>query len=209
MSVLYRTTRSFVKAVLSLLADVEIVGQDHVPPGGPLLVIINHLSALDLPLMMVALPMEASVMAASKYQEGIFGFILRRFDAIFVRRGTPDRRALRAGLEVLNAGGVLGISPEGTRSRTGRLLRGKPGVAFLALRADAPILPAGVTGTDRFLDEWRRLRRPKLRVVFGPPFRLEAPEAGRPDLQALTDEMMRHIAALLPEEYRGEYAEQM
>ncbi len=204
---LYRVTRALVKIVLSVVADVEIRGQEHVPPGGPLLVIINHLSALDLPLMMIALPMEAWVMAASKYQRGVFGFILRRFNAIFVRRGTPDRRALRAALDVLKQGGVLGIAPEGTRSKTHRLLRGKPGVAFLALQADALILPAGVTGTERFLDDLRHFRRPRLRVVFGPPFRLETPARRRRDLQALTDEMMRHIAELLPAEYRGEYAE--
>jgi 1-acyl-sn-glycerol-3-phosphate acyltransferase len=204
---LYRITRALVKLILSVLADVEICGQEHVPPGGPLLVIINHLSVLDLPLMMVALPMEASVMAASKYQRGVTGFVLRRFNAIFVRRGTPDRRALRAALDVLKKGGVLGIAPEGTRSKTHRLLRGKPGVAFLALQADALILPAGVTGTERFLDDLCHFRRPKLRVVFGPPFRLEVPAKDRRDLQALTDEMMGHIAELLPAEYRGEYAE--
>ena len=204
---LYRTMRFLLKVALSLLADVEIVGLEHVPPGGPLLVIINHLSAMDLPLMMVALPMEAWVMAASKYERGVTGFILRRFNAIFVRRGTPDRRALRAALEVLQRGEVLGISPEGTRSRGRGLQPGKPGVAFLALKANVPLLPAGVTGTERFFRDLRRLRRPKLRVAFGPPFRLEVPETGKPDLEALTDEMMRRIAVLLPPEYRGVYGE--
>lgn len=194
------------RLLLFLLTNYEVTGQENIPDAGPLLITPNHLSAVDLPAIMAAIPHQAIGFAASRYRTGFYGLILHRFDVIFVRRGTPDRQALRRALEVLENGAALGVAPEGTRSPTKALIRGKPGAAFLALRSGATVLPIGVTGTEKVLQEWLRFRRPKIRVVVGEPYRLEAPEDSRYDLQTLSDQMMLRIADLLPEEYRGVYA---
>ena len=206
-AVWYRGVRVLVRLLMFLLTDYRISGQENVPATGPLMITPNHLSAVDLPAIMPAIPHVVTVLAADKHRRGLRGLIMRTVYVVFVRRGTPDRRALRQALEVLKKGGTLGVAPEGTRSPTKTLIRGKPGAAFLAVRADATILPLGVTGTDKVFDEWRHLRRPKIRVVVGKPYKLEAPAEGRPDFQALSDQMMLRIAELLPTEYRGVYAD--
>lgn len=206
-SVLYRGAQALLRLLFFLLTDFKISGQEHIPDAGPLIVTINHISAVDLAAGMVAIPHQSTALAANKHRTGLRGLILRTFAVVFVRRGTPDRRALRQALEVLENGGILGLSPEGTRSPTKKLIRGKPGVAFLALRSGATILPIGVTGTEKVLREWRRFRRPKIRVVIGEPYKLKASGVGQRDLQALSDQMMLRIADLLPVEYRGVYAD--
>jgi len=202
---LYWVERFIVRVLLRILTRWEVVGLENVPSQGPFIVITNHLSMVDPPAVMAALPCRVVAMAASKYIRHPFGFLLGTANVIFVRRGQPDRRALRKALAVLASGGVLGIAPEGTRSKTGALQRGKPGAAYLALRANVPLLPVALTGTERFFRDLARLRRPHLRVVIGKPFRLEVPEGTERPLQALTDQMMQRLAALLPPEYRGVY----
>jgi len=136
------------------------------------------------------------------------GLIVKGARGIFIRRGEIDRTALRRCLEALRAGDVLGLAPEGTRSRSGVLQRGKPGIAYLAYKTDVPILPVAIWGLETWGKSWRRLRRPHVHVVVGKPFRLPRLE-GKPrskDLQVLADQVMYRIAALLPEKYRGVYA---
>ncbi len=204
---LYWVERSIVRVLLRILTRWEVVGLENVPRQGPFIVITNHLSIVDPPAIMAALPCRVTAMAASKYIRHPFGLLLGTANVIFVRRGEPDRRALRKALAVLASGGVLGIAPEGTRSKTGALQRGKPGAAYLALRANVPLLPVALTGTERFFRDLARLRRPHLRVVIGEPFRLEVPEGAERPFQALTDQMMHWLAALLPPEYRGVYGQ--
>jgi 1-acyl-sn-glycerol-3-phosphate acyltransferase len=122
-----------------------------------------------------------------------------------LRRGEPDRATLKRLLGVLQAGGALLIAPEGRESLTGALEAGKTGAAFLALHSAAAIVPAAITGTAwrAVLPAWRRLKRPCVTLTFGPPYHLPADL----DRRAAADEMMRRIAAWLPAEYRGVYAE--
>lgn len=203
----YHSFRALMRLLLFLLTDYKVSGRENIPEAGPFMITPNHLSAVDLPAVMAAIPHHVTVFAAKKHQTGFRGMLLRTFDVIFVRRGTADHQALRRALQVLDDGDILGVAPEGTRSPNKTLIRGKAGAAFLAVRADATILPIGLTGTQTVLREWRRLRRPRIRVNVGEPYKLEAPEDGRPDFQALADEMMLHITELLPHEYRGVYAD--
>lgn len=203
----YRGVRFLMRVLFLSLTDYRVSEQENIPSTGPLIVSANHLSAVDLPAVMIALPFQVTAFAASKYQGGLRGLLLRSFNVIFVRRGTPDRGALRRALQTIEDGKVLGLSPEGTRSPTKKLIRGKPGAAYLALRSDATILPIGLMGTETVLREWRRLRRPKVHVVIGKPYKLKAPDDGRRDLQTLSDRMMLRIAELLPKEYHGVYAD--
>jgi len=204
---LYWPARLLVRALFWLLTRWEVVGLERVPRQGPFIVITNHLSIVDPPAIMAALPCRVTALAASKYIRHPFGLLLGSVDVIFIRRGEVDRTALRKALAVLASGQVLGIAPEGTRSKTGSLQRGKPGAAYLALRANVPILPVVVTGTERVFRDLLRLRRPRVRVVIGEPFRLTLPEDEKRPLQALADRMMYRLAELLPPEYRGVYGQ--
>lgn len=202
-----RIALPIVRWIFSIIAQWELVGRENLPPRGPYILVTNHLSAFDPPFVGAALGNpEITVFAAAKYSTGFFGWVLRNAGAIFVRRGQADRAALRQALKVLKSGGILGLAPEGTRSRTRAMVRGKTGVAFLALRTGVPLVPVGVTGTERLADDLKHLRRGRLRVVIGQPFTLPEPEKRTPEaLRELTDLIMARIAELLPEEYRGVY----
>jgi 1-acyl-sn-glycerol-3-phosphate acyltransferase len=136
------------------------------------------------------------------------GYFLRNYGAFPVRRGQLDRQALRQAEQVLADGQVLAIFPEGMRSRSHRLQQAFTGVALIALRSGAPILPVGFTGTEQINRPTWFLSRPEVKIVIGRAFHL-LPLDGRvtrADLDKLTDYMMQHIAALLPLSYRGVYA---
>lgn len=206
----YRLLRWVAIACFRLLTRLEIYGAEHIPKTGPVLVAVNHLHWLDPPIGLVVVPRQSTVFAADKWMEmpGI-GHLLRfTQQAISVRRGEIDRQALREALGVLKSGGVLGISPEGTRSRTGGLQQGHTGAAYLASRTGVPILPIVVYGQEHAFATLKRLRRPRIVVVVGAPFVLPGTpnRAKAEELEAYTDQIMRRLAALLPPQYRGVYA---
>jgi 1-acyl-sn-glycerol-3-phosphate acyltransferase len=204
-----RLVRGFLKFLLGLLSRYEVRGLKNLPDHGPLILAGNHLHVLDLPAIYVALPYRAVVLAAAKYEGTLRGHFLRSLGAIFVRRGEVDRRALKLCLEVLRGGGVLGMSPEGTRSSTGAMQEARTGIAFLAYRTEARIVPVALTGTELILSELRRFRRAKVTVTFGKEIRMPpvSGRASRDDLVRGTALFMRELAAMLPERYRGVYAD--
>ncbi|MCS7220545.1 MAG: lysophospholipid acyltransferase family protein [Anaerolineae bacterium] len=210
---LYRAARAVIRFLLYLLFRIEISGAERLnQPGGPLLVVTNHLHWLDPPIVFAILPLRATVFAAEKWGvHPIFGPLFRAIgNAIFVNRGEVDRRALSQAMAVLKAGGVLGIAPEGTRSRTGVMQRGRGGAAYLASRTGATILPIGISGQEKAFRTLFQLRRPLIRVVVGEPFVLPGtPNHARgEELDRYTEQIMRRLAELLPPEYRGVYASQ-
>jgi 1-acyl-sn-glycerol-3-phosphate acyltransferase len=151
-----------------------------------------------------------TVLAADKWAKSwLIGWFLSSMGAIFVQRGEVDRVALAKCQAVLQRGGILGVAPEGTRSPTGGLQRGKTGVAYIAVKADVPILPVGVSGQEKIVAEWKHLHRAHIVIRVGKPFKLPPLQGGHKgqQLQALTDEVMYHIAALLREDLRGVYAD--
>jgi len=205
--VLYRILR-FVAVILSrLVFRIECVGLENFPDDPPYLLVSNHLSALDSPLVMSVCPHKIRAFAASKHKRNpIFGPLLALAGAIWVRRGEVDRQALREALELFERGEVLGVAPEGTRARgTIALREGKTGAAYLAARADVPIVPVGLAGTENMAHNLPRLRRTRVRFAVGEPFRLPGRHARGQELHEYTDLIMRRIAELLPEEYRGLY----
>jgi len=207
---MYRVAKSVVRGLLRVLTRYEVEGQQNLPSGGPLLLVFNHLAWWDAPVAMATLPWRMRAMALKDLQRvPVTGLLLSLTDPIWVDRGRYDREALREALATLERGEVLGIAPEGRMSITGALERGKTGPVFIARKADVPILPVGLTGTETALTEWRRLRRPHIRVIIGPVFRL--PEAGdyvprKEGRQADADFIMQRLAELLPPEYHGVYA---
>jgi 1-acyl-sn-glycerol-3-phosphate acyltransferase len=194
--------------IARLTSRLEIVGLERIPDEPPYLLATNHLSVLDLPLLLFVTPHKVRAFAASKHRwNPLYGPLLEAADTVWVRRGEIDRRALRKALAVLERGEVLGVAPEGTRSRESHALQeAKAGAAYIATRADVPIVPVGITGTEKIMRNLLRLRRTGVRITFGEPFRL--PEAGHvrsPKLHEYTDLIMRRIAELLPAAYRGVY----
>ena len=204
----YALVRGFARWAVWLLTRTTIHGLENLPPRGPYIIVTNHLSAIDPPLILASIPACITVFAADTHRhEFIVGELMNALGAIWVRRGEVDRESLRSAIEVLKVGGIIGMSPEGTRSRTGGLLEGKIGAAYLANRADVPLVPVALAGTEVGLPSVFRLTRPRLTVTIGKPFCLPgaSPRADRSQLQAHTGFVMRTLAAMLPEKLRGAY----
>lgn len=199
--------------LIKLITRYQVLNDERIPPTGGLLMTTNHISRLDVPFL-IAMTDRTDLVAlvAKKYQKKpFFKWILENISTIiWVDRDTMDFSAVREVLNRLNMGDVVGLAPEGTRSHGAvGLLEGKQGAAVMAAQASVPILPVGIVGTDKVYDGWIKLRRPPVTIRVGEPYYL--PEMDRDDRQAWlarsTDEIMCQIAALLPPEYRGFYAE--
>jgi 1-acyl-sn-glycerol-3-phosphate acyltransferase len=198
--------------LIKKLTKFQVLNAERIPPEGGLLMTSNHLSRLDTPLLM-AMTDRTDLVAiiASKYEKKpFFKWILEKIGTIiWMDREKIDFTALREVLSVLRKGNVIGIAPEGTRSHGAvGLLEGKQGAAVMAAQASVPILPVGIIGSDKIYAHWMKLRRPPITIQTGKPYYL--PEMDPSDRQSWlsenTDEIMCRIAALLPPEYRGFYA---
>lgn len=208
----YRTLRSIVRFAMRRITRIEVHGLEKIPSGN-VIVAANHLGRLDTAVLLCVLDREDIIMPiAEKYRNHpIFGAIGRAANGIWLNRFETDYAALRKILERMDQGGLLIIAPEGTRSRTEAMQEGKMGVAFLAGKSGYPVLPVAVTGTeDRgVVSNLKRLRRTKIVVRAGDLFNVEIPKGrGREEaMRGATDEIMCRIGALLPEKYRGVYAD--
>ena len=194
--------------VFRLLLKLEVVGREHIPAGGPLIVACNHATFLD-PFMIDAVVGRPMVFFAKEEVMSIpvFGFLARYYMVIPVARGEADTSALKGALRTLREGYALYVAPEGTRGHTGALQHGKVGAVVMAQRTGAAVVPCGVSGQKELGRHLKRLRRAPVRVQFGPAFQFVGPrKPSKEELQAMADEMMYRIAALLPAEQRGVYA---
>jgi 1-acyl-sn-glycerol-3-phosphate acyltransferase len=208
----YRLVTGIVGALVRALCRLEVVGTENIPEKGPCLLVTNHLHWLDTPLLAVVLPWRAYVFAGEKWESHwLLGPFLSSVGAIFVNRGEVDRKALRKAYAILDADGVLGMAPEGTRSKTGGLQKGRSGAAYIAYRGHARVLPAVITGQINLFPYLRRFRRARVRIVFGPVF--DPPQvttgekAGVAEIGEFSEEIMYCLAAMLPPEHRGVYAD--
>jgi len=205
----YRVMKCVISALMRTLFRYQASGQENFPRSGPVIVAVNHLHLVDPAAAMLAVPRKTVALAANKWRRSpIVRSILQLTGVVFVRRGEVDRRALQDCLAVLGKGGVLGVAPEGTRSKTGGLQRAKAGVAYLAFRSKAPIVPVAFWGTERLRD-WTHFKRPTCVATVGCPFRLPkfSRKPATEDLQRLADLIMIRLGLLLPAGYRGVYAE--
>ena len=198
--------------ILRLIAKIEIQNMDRIPAEGGCLAVSNHLGRLDAMLAIILSDRDDIIMmVAEKYQAYWFWrWVMRQLDAIWLDRYNPDFRALREVQKRLRAGGIATVAPEGRRSPNAQMLPGKPGAAYLAAKANVPIVPIGVTGTEesQVYSRLRRLRRLDIKIRVGEPFQLPPmPRQNRDEfLQQSTDEIMCRIAMLLTPKYRGVYA---
>jgi len=204
----YGASTATMRAVVWTFGRYQVIGAERMPRSGPLIVVSNHLNNADPPLLGASLPRWIRFMAKQELFDSPLGLVVRSFGAFPVRRFEADLAALRRAQSILKEGGVLGMFPEGHRSRTGGMGPPHPGTALIALRSGAPLLPVAITGTEAISTPLVLLRKPRIRVVVGEPFTLPAQRrVTAAHVQSGTDEIMRRIAALLPDRYRGIYAD--
>jgi 1-acyl-sn-glycerol-3-phosphate acyltransferase len=211
---LYRIGKALVAPLTHLAWRPTVSGMHHIPGTGPVILAANHLSVIDSLIIPSVVSRPVYYLAKDEYfRNPVTRFLLSGLNQIPVDRsgGRASLLALDAALPVLRGGGVLGIFPEGTRSPDGRLYRGRPGVAKLALETGATIVPTGLRGTDAVQPIGARL--PKLfrstEVIFGAPLDLSpwrATEATSRTYREICERLMTAIAGLTAQEYVGRYA---
>lgn len=192
--------RHAVALLLRIIFRLRVIGAEHLPRTGPVLVAGNHTGFLDGPIVFMMLPRPSSFLVKSELYSGPWAKVLSFARQIPVRRGAPDRTALRRALEVLAGGGVLGVFPEGTRGE-GRLESVQHGIGYLALRAGCPVVPVVCLGTAEALPKGKALPRWRapVDVIFGPAFDIEVtgdPRA-RSTIADAAEQVRRHLLAHL------------
>ena len=200
------------KGLTALLCRVDAEQLKQVPSRGPLILVANHVNFLEIPLIYTRMQPASPVTAFAKAETWENPIMARLFDfygAIPIRRGEADLAAIKNGLSALQQGHIVAVTPECTRSNHGRLLPGHPGVATLALLSKAPLLPIAHYGHESYRQDFPRLRRLDLHVAVGKPFLLDSrgKKVKSPIRRQMTDEIMYQLAALLPQQYRGAYAD--
>ena len=208
--------RAFLAPLARLLFRPRIIGKQNVPKSGPVLIASNHLSFIDSVVITLVAPRSVSFLAKSEYftGTGLKGLVSRLFftgiGAIPVERsaGQAAQDALNSGLGVLEHGDAFAIYPEGTRSRDGRLYRGRTGVAWLALTSGAPVVPVALTGTEHIQPPGsRRIHFARVTVEFGIPVAVAGSAASGKDRRNVTDDIMEAIQLMSGQEFADEYNE--
>jgi 1-acyl-sn-glycerol-3-phosphate acyltransferase len=202
--------------LLKVLTRTEVRGKENMPPGGPIIAVCNHINFLD-PLIHIynLLPRDSIFLAKEElfkfWPIPIFAILMRITEALPVpRRGTTEERqkVQQKAMAVLAAGNVLGIYPEGTRSKDAQLNFANPGAARLALRCNVPLIPISIYGSEKFRG-WGCFSRPHVVLTFGKPFNLpdQEREPSFTRIQKLSDLIMKQIRDILPPQYHGKYRE--
>jgi 1-acyl-sn-glycerol-3-phosphate acyltransferase len=205
--------RWLIRLLFNIIARVDVKGYENLPKEGSFVIATNHLGMVDVPIAYYALDYwDMFVLIADKWQQvGLFRWVGKYFNFIFIDRYNADIKALRKVISLMEQNNILVIAPEGTRSRTGSLIEARPGVSYLATKLNRPIVPVAITGTEdkALFGNLKKLRRAHITVTAGPAFTLPPlPHENRDEtLKQYTDEIMCRIAALLPEKYRGVYAD--
>ena len=207
-----RTMQVLARFLLRTLADFRIIGREHLPKTGPLLVVANHFSTLDTAVLVAALPWPVEFLGGFQMVDAADSvkWIPRLWGYYSVRRGWVSRTAMHAATAVMKQKGTLIIFPEG--GSWAQVLRpARPGTAYLAVHTGARLLPVGLDGLIDLFPALRQGRRATVTAHIGPPFgpfpKAARGRAGRAALDELGDEMMRRIAGLLPPERRGVYSD--
>ena len=209
--------------IMHSVSDFHVRGFENVPDTGPLVGTWNHLSEFDPIVGVLCSPLPPFVMTKAEYfKTPVLGGVVTIVGSFPVRRGEADRQAIKTALSVIKRGWLLGIYPEGTRSKTFQLQEAQPGAAMIATAGDPLVVPVALWGTENIMrrKKWGFLKHPRVEVVCGQPYKLKeeaarfATEHGLPpsgkkgrhdNLEFLSDILMLKIAELLPDDYRGEF----
>lgn len=211
MPAFYYIATTFCKMLFTLLTRYKVNGRENVPQSGSLILVSNHLNNADIPLLAISFPRLIVFMAKEELFRPPTVWVVKSCGAFPVKRGSVDRTTLRIANQVLKDGKVLCIYPEGTRSRTGSLQTARSGVVLIARGSRSQLLPVGIYGTEQMRGPFWWLHRPRVTVNIGQPFTLpiSTNEPGKQEIASLTTYIMKHIADLLPPDYRGVYGERL
>ena len=205
---LYYIVHSLIRVLFLLLTSRKIEGRQNIPPRGAVIFVSNHIELVDSPLLWTSLGRRVYFMAKKElFDSRIISFFMTKFGAFPVSKNRADRQALTKAQQLLADGQALLIYPEGMRSHSRKIKLAFHGAAFISSSSDVPIVPIGVCGTERIRGIGWILRRPRLSIKIGKPFRLPPIEGYKTKarLSKRTDAIMEHITDLLPAEYRGYY----
>ncbi|MDX2140060.1 MAG: lysophospholipid acyltransferase family protein [Chloroflexota bacterium] len=213
----YTWKRNIIRALIRtigfhVLADVRVYGVENIPTSGPTILMMNHIGLAD-PVVCMGAVTQRFVVPMSKIENlsnPLLAPFVRWWGAYTVNRDEVDRKALMNSIELIKSGQLILIAPEGTRNPTG-LVRPKDGLAFVATKANAVIVPAAVSGSQHFTSSIKRLRRAPISVTFGKPFRFKTTpgeRVPRETLQAMSEEAMYQLALAQPDvALRGVYTD--
>jgi 1-acyl-sn-glycerol-3-phosphate acyltransferase len=201
--------KTWVRLIIWLVIKRDVKGRENIPRKGHLILAGNHLNVGDPPILTALMPRRIVWMGKQElFDIPVFGVLYHLFGCIPVRRFHADLRALRRSQDALKRGLVLGMFPEGTRSGESGLGRPEPGTALIAMRTNTPVLPVAIWGTEGIKLPRDFFRRTSVHVVYGEPFHLPQTERlTKEAVEAGADLIMSRIAELLPERYRGIYAQ--
>lgn len=186
----YSFARSLVAVGLKPVYRIETIGRENIPAEGSVLLCANHINNLDPLLVGITASRPVHFMAKDElFSVPLLGRIVRNLNAFPVKRGMSDREALRTGLAILKEDKVLGLFPEGTRSKTGEIGKGLAGAGFFALRSEAAIVPCAIIGPYKAFN--------KIKVVYGQPLKLEISSGGKLNAEQATDMIMSEIQKLI------------
>jgi 1-acyl-sn-glycerol-3-phosphate acyltransferase len=198
--------------IMGLICRTTVMGAEKIPDEGPVIMMMNHISSLD-PILTIGAVGNRYIVPMTKIENmhiPILGAIIKWYGAYWVSRGEVDRRALTNSIELLKAGQCILIAPEGTRQREG-LSEAKDGLAYVATKANAVIVPSAVSGAVEWTKKLKRLQRPKVNVTFGRPFRFKTEGKARiqrEELALMSQEAMYQLAlAVQDEKMRGVYSD--
>ncbi|GEK30736.1 1-acyl-sn-glycerol-3-phosphate acyltransferase [Kurthia zopfii] len=190
----YQFARSVVYGALKPFYRFDIIGKEHFPKEGGVLLCSNHIDALDPPVVGITAPRPVNFMAKEElFKLPILKGILPKVHAFPVKRGLSDRQALRTAVNLLKDGQVVGLFPEGTRNRTGQLGKGFSGAGFFALRGNAVVVPCAIIGPYKIFR--------KVKVVYGEAIDMEPYRESRAKPEEVTEVIMAHIQKLLDEHH--------
>lgn len=198
-----------IKQITHILLKIDRAELNKIQAKGPLLVVANHLNFLDAPVMITHLQPRpiTGLVKKETWDTPLMAFLFNIWEGIPINREIADFTAFQKAKAALKEGKILAVTPEGTRSEDGRLIRGKPGIAMLALQTEAPIVAAAYYGHEDFKKNIRRLKRTPMIIRVGEPFRisLKGQPKNKETMQDIADAIMLEIARLLPQKYHGFY----
>jgi 1-acyl-sn-glycerol-3-phosphate acyltransferase len=208
---MYRAINFIIRVYTRITCRLDMPGLDKFPARGPLIAIANHTGQLEVPLIFAHLqPRELTGWAkVESWDNWFLRWVFGVWKIIPIRRGEADMHALKAALRALDKGMIFGLAPEGTRNYNGILKRALPGAVIVALHSGAPIIPIAHWGGENFLKNLKQFKRTDYHVRIGEPFKInvEGVRVTGEVRQQIVDEMMIQLAKLLPEYYRGYYAD--
>jgi len=199
--------RGLAKLLVFAMTNATVKGMENFPKRGPALIVINHLGDADAVLLAASIPTAIDGMGKIElYDDRLAGPVFRAYGVIFVHRGKPDRKAIRAALDGLAEGRMIALAPEGRQAVAGKLEEGTEGAAFLAMKTGAMIVPVAMTGTENekiYNRKW--WRRARVTLTVGKPFKLKENADRQVMLHEGTSQIMESLASLLPDSYLGNY----